>query len=218
MGKATRYGYEPLLGVVYLVARKIAGPAWDLNMLPGEVEICERLQTPEDVQALYDLLNSRAAEFDDDVTAADLRLKWYEAAKEKLRPSFARGWPRTFARIHETGQIEQIDPADWLLEGGGQWMKHTFQTEASSPAKRAGGRRPKYPWEKLKQYAMQLLDHHGLPSPENPDFSSQADLERKIVQQCRDLTGGAAPPISQVREHVSAWIREYRAAKAGNSG
>jgi hypothetical protein len=61
----------------------------------------------------------------------------------------------------------------------------------------------------VEQHIFRLLDHHGLPDPNDPDWSSQANIE-EILQERAGLEK------TQAREHARRLIDAWRAGKAGN--
>ena len=81
---------------------------------------------------------------------------------------------------------------------------------ASEATRSKRGRRAKMTPE-LERYIFKLLDHHGLPSPDDPDWSSQADVE-KIIQDRAGLGE------TQAREHAHRLIDTWKARKGEEAG
>jgi hypothetical protein len=81
---------------------------------------------------------------------------------------------------------------------------------ASEVTRPKRGRRTKVTPE-LERYIFKLLDFHGLPRPDDPDWSSQADVE-KILQDRADLGE------TQAREHAHRLIDTWKAGKAEKAG
>jgi len=80
----------------------------------------------------------------------------------------------------------------------------------SEAARRKRGRPTRVTLE-LEFYIFNLLDHHGLPDPNDPDWSSQAVIEG-IIQDRAGLEK------TQAREHASRLINTWLAGKAGKAG
>src|SRR5262249_50670700 len=64
---------------------------------------------------------------------------------------------------------------------------------------------------KLEQYIFGLLDHHGLPDPNDPEWSSQANIEEIIQAQ-------SGCEKTQAREHARRLIDLWQAGKARKTG
>jgi hypothetical protein len=77
---------------------------------------------------------------------------------------------------------------------------------------RRGGRPLEYDWDEIKRHALELLGHHGPPSPDDPELRSNEALVDKILKFC-SLKYGREPAKSGVRQRVKGWIEEYVTAK-----
>jgi hypothetical protein len=91
-----------------------------------------------------------------------------------------------------------------------QQLAETARSVVARP--RRGGRPPEYDWNEIKRHALELLGHHGPPSPDDPELRSNEALVDKILKFC-SLKYGREPAKSGVRERVKGWIEEYVTAK-----
>jgi len=74
----------------------------------------------------------------------------------------------------------------------------------------------KYPWSDCKPAVMKKLEDHGAPSADDvdPNWRRQKHLERYIAE-CMGQRGHY-PGHTAIRDQASAWLREFKKAKAGN--
>lgn len=80
--------------------------------------------------------------------------------------------------------------------------------------KSKGGRPPLYDWASAEAHAMELMDYHGFPSPNDAEFT-QARLEAMISAFIgMQDPNGKEPAESTVRENVRKWMLKYRAKQA----
>ena len=79
---------------------------------------------------------------------------------------------------------------------------------------RHGGRPPEYDWPRIKAHALEVLQEHGEPHPDDRDLPSQEALVNRILSFCSD-TFGREPGASTVRMRVPQWLNEFRASKRG---
>ena len=78
------------------------------------------------------------------------------------------------------------------------------------------GRTPKSFWPNVKSYVFKLLDHHGLPTPEDQDLPDQAALEKRVATLC-DKQGWKAAESTirlQVTQYLVEWKHRKNAQKA----
>jgi hypothetical protein len=107
------------------------------------------------------------------------------------------------------------DPRSPLEQRGGCWGLGANVIEIAADDLRAhfseprkGGRKTKVD-ETVKRQIFALLDYHGLPNSGDPEWKSQADVE-KVVQELANVSESTA------REHTAKFIAEWTAQKAGN--
>lgn len=63
---------------------------------------------------------------------------------------------------------------------------------ASDPSR--GGRKPTYDWAAAEEHVERLFQHHGSLSPDDPTWSTQADVERAILKYFKDGIGKEPAP------------------------
>jgi hypothetical protein len=90
-------------------------------------------------------------------------------------------------------------------------------TEAAKSQPGAKGNRPRgktsrYPWDRCKEAVFEKLRQEGEPSPDDPGWASQADVERFVVVWMEEQ--GHEPVESIIRKHTSTWLAEFKAAKS----
>jgi hypothetical protein len=78
------------------------------------------------------------------------------------------------------------------------------------PIQQKGGRPENPVWELARPIAVVWMDENGAPLPGDGE---QAELERHISEWLGEKRKFSASE-STVRNHVSIWIKEYRAARA----
>jgi hypothetical protein len=79
--------------------------------------------------------------------------------------------------------------------------------DVSRPQKKRGAP-PKSFWPDVKKYVFDLLDHHGLPSPEDRDWSNQAAVEEKVKDFMSEKGWEAAE--STIRKQVGGFIEDWK--------
>jgi len=72
------------------------------------------------------------------------------------------------------------------------------------------GRKPKYDWAAARAHIMDQFEHHGPLSPDDPDWSCQADVEKAIKAFFVD-TIRQEPATSTVREKAREFIAAFEA-------
>ncbi|MDR7039831.1 hypothetical protein J2X36_004609 [Methylobacterium sp. BE186] len=77
------------------------------------------------------------------------------------------------------------------------------------------GRKPTYDWPDVQEFVRKTLEHHGLPSADDPDLPDQAALERRIMQHCLQRYG-REPAISNVRPKLAKWLKEFKETQVRN--
>jgi hypothetical protein len=95
------------------------------------------------------------------------------------------------------------------------------ETDASSRQPSSGskrGRKPSSYWDAVEPIVMKKLDDNGLPDAQSgdPEWSSQADLERFIADEVAERLGSAQrqPAESTIRKRAVKWIAEFRSARS----
>ncbi|WP_264050424.1 hypothetical protein [Methylobacterium flocculans] len=83
-------------------------------------------------------------------------------------------------------------------------LKHAH---LSSQARR--GRKPTYDWPEIRKFVIKLLEHHGLPSADDPSLPNQAAIERQIMEYCQ-LRYGREPAASNIRPKLAKWLTEFK--------
>jgi hypothetical protein len=82
------------------------------------------------------------------------------------------------------------------------------------PPKSPRGVKATYDWDAAASHIAKLFEHHGILSPDDPDWSCQADVERSIGEFF-SRTIGREPAISTIRERVKEMIERHMAGKSG---
>jgi hypothetical protein len=102
--------------------------------------------------------------------------------------------------------IRRADCEAWFKRNGIEFPKSWSKAEAGSPPKRKGGRKPKF--EHLIHGALvELFDWHGDLRDDDPEWSTQADVEKAV----RTKLGDKAPSaVSTVRRYVSKFIADWK--------
>jgi hypothetical protein len=59
----------------------------------------------------------------------------------------------------------------------------------------------------VKKFVFELLEHHGLPSPDDPELLNNAALERLVASFCQ--VNGWHPAESTVRRYVVEFVEEW---------
>jgi hypothetical protein len=76
------------------------------------------------------------------------------------------------------------------------------------------GRKPSYDRAPIRKWVFELMGYHGEFSLDDPEWKSQADLERAILD--RFARSGKTPAESTVRALIREPLAQWRAQKAGN--
>src|SRR5262249_22420861 len=74
-----------------------------------------------------------------------------------------------------------------------------------------GGRKPSYDRASIRKWVFDLMGHHGEFSPDDPEWKSQADLERAILDKF--ALSGKTPAESTVRALIRGPLAQWRAQK-----
>lgn len=78
-----------------------------------------------------------------------------------------------------------------------------------APLKRnRGGRKPGFDWPQVKAFVFKLFEHHGAPTPDDPDLPSQEAVVGRVLEFC-ETRFGRQPSSSRARDYVSRWLKEY---------
>jgi hypothetical protein len=90
-------------------------------------------------------------------------------------------------------------------------IKESRSIKAGSPPQRKRGAQPRHFWPLVKKYVFDQLDHHGLPRPDDSDWSNQAAVE-KVAADFLSGKGWLAEE-STIRLHVKEFIEEWTRSK-----
>jgi hypothetical protein len=80
--------------------------------------------------------------------------------------------------------------------------------------RRSSGRKRLYDRTRIQTLVFDKMDYHGDFSPDDPEWKSQAALERVIADEL--ARSGMTPVESTVRALIREPLAEWRAKKAGN--
>jgi len=94
-------------------------------------------------------------------------------------------------------------------------VDQSTQSAPAAGAARRRGRKPKIDWDgAVKNFVFEKLDYHGEPTPDDPEWNSQAAVERAVTGFIEG--SGKSAVESLVRQHTARLIAEYKARKANN--
>jgi len=143
---------------------------------------------------------------------ADIRsslkiLDWREGTAVVLNSLNLRRSPRSanlpafmrFSELERQVDHRQVNPQYWSIHV--KLDKPTVQTKK--------GRKSEDYWSAVKQHVFELLDYHGLPQSHDPDWKSQADVERAALDFIQKRFSKGASE-SSVRKYVKEFISEYK--------
>ena len=105
--------------------------------------------------------------------------------------------------IPEAKRSEFVGAFNSFLSGKYMWSGTEGEAE---PQKGRGGRKPVYDWAVVFDHVKSLFEHHGPLSPDDPDWSCQADVERAMQKFCLNRFG-REPAVSTVREKAQKFIK-----------
>jgi hypothetical protein len=164
------------------------------------------------------------------LTAGELRAMIRDPANGDLLELSRNGWERPsdnagFAAGFDEDFVEHGDPFQpgptAVING---YLRPVFFKDEefnswiarSAPGRdvHIRGRKPSYGRASIRKWVFDLMDHHGEFYPDDPDWKSQADLERAILDKF--ALSGKAPAESTVRVLIREPLAEWRAQKAGN--
>jgi hypothetical protein len=164
------------------------------------------------------------------LTAGELRAMIRDPANGDLLELSRNGWERSsdnagFAAGFDEDFVEPGDPFQpgptAVING---YLRPVFFKDGefnswiarSAPGRdvHVRGRKPSYGRASIRKWVFDLMDHHGEFYPDDPDWKSQADLERAILDKF--ALSGKAPAESTVRVLIREPLAEWRAQKAGN--
>lgn len=77
------------------------------------------------------------------------------------------------------------------------------------------GAKPTYDWESARQHLFELLEHHGWPTPDDPEWSNQASMEKAIADWFASRNPDRQPVASTVRRYVSKFAEDWKSRQAG---
>jgi hypothetical protein len=91
------------------------------------------------------------------------------------------------------------------------WLRIVSGGDGAHPRR---GRKPLYNRARIRELVFEKMDHHGDLSPDDPEWKSQADLERAIADEL--AKSGLTPATSTLRDSIREPLAEWRARKADN--
>jgi hypothetical protein len=124
-------------------------------------------------------------------------------------------WLRAFypeiAALHDEFNKVAIGPQDAQADHN-TFTKSGKAASAKHIPKRRG-RREGYDWARIRDEAVRLMLHNGMWTGEDPDWNSQACLERAVASFCQ-TEFQREPAPSGIRKRVPDWLREFEQVKA----
>jgi hypothetical protein len=90
-------------------------------------------------------------------------------------------------------------------------IKESHAIKGVSPSQKRRGGQPKPFWAEAKDHVFDRLDHHGLPSPDDPVWSNQAAVEKDLNTFLSKKGWSVAE--STIRKYVVEFIREWSLRK-----
>jgi hypothetical protein len=73
------------------------------------------------------------------------------------------------------------------------------------------GRPPKLAWDGIvRQHLFDLLDHHGWPSPDDPEWSNQAAVEKATTKFIEQKYGVGIVVESTIRDNIVPLMTEWK--------
>jgi hypothetical protein len=85
--------------------------------------------------------------------------------------------------------------------------------QSAVPKKSKLGRREKYDWGKVESHIKELFLENGALTVEDKDWSSQADVERAIIEYCKQEFG-SEPATSTARKRAKQMIEKFDDGRA----
>jgi hypothetical protein len=105
----------------------------------------------------------------------------------------------------QPGAVNETPPIFFLRAEFEAWLRNK-----TSLPKKQGGRPPAVSWNDVVKAALfKLLDHHGLPSIDDPEWQNQAAVERAVSEIILDKYGFEVAE-STVRVHTARLLTEWR--------
>ena len=142
------------------------------------------------------------------LTRLAVRLNTESLKTAKSEISFDEKWAK-YDR-----EFQLITKASILSEKQIESWKEKYQTvinrknailNSFTSSRRKPGRKEKYDWAAARSHITYLFSHHGPLSPDDPEWSSQADIERAIKAFFYKEIG-VEPATSTVREKAKEFI------------
>jgi hypothetical protein len=87
-------------------------------------------------------------------------------------------------------------------------IKESDVIKGVSPPQKKRGAQPRHYWPQVKDHVFAQLDHHGPPSPDDPDWSNQAAVEGVAAEFL--LLNEWTAAESTIRHHVREFIEEWK--------
>jgi hypothetical protein len=87
-------------------------------------------------------------------------------------------------------------------------IKESHAIKGVSPSQKRRGAQPKPFWAEARDHVFDRLDHHGLPTPEDPDWSNQAAVEKDLDTFLSNK--GQSVAESTIRKYVVEFIAEWK--------
>lgn len=114
--------------------------------------------------------------------------------------------------VPKTRLLKLVDEFDHLLAMKDRMLER-FSVQGSKRGK--GGRKPTYDWAAAREHIKEKFQHHGALSPDDPDWSCQADVEREIQRFFFDRIG-REPVLSTAREKARRFIQDLGSGLGDN--
>jgi len=148
-----------------------------------------------------------------------------EDVRSRERPcwaSYALGGPTIPAPVWKgshldigSGELFPAGSTEVYGEGGNgiiEIAEDDLRERLRMPAPRKRGRKPKLDWDDIKRQTFTLFEHQGAPSAIDPEWASQADVERAIQDiLARD---GIEVAESTVRKYAGQFLEAWQVQKA----
>jgi hypothetical protein len=106
----------------------------------------------------------------------------------------------------------------WLMVLKSDVEKHwPFQSAAPPAGAARRGRKPKIDWDgAVKDFVFDRLEHHGAPMPSDPEWNSQAAVERAVADFIMERFH-VSMSESHVRTHTTRLMVKWQKARKANN-
>ncbi|TXM64520.1 hypothetical protein [Methylobacterium sp. WL120] len=89
-----------------------------------------------------------------------------------------------------------------------------FPTLVAARTRNRGGRPKKFDWDAIKAHVMKELAYHDMPSIDDREWMTKADVVRSALTYCQKAFR-SEPGESTMKGYVALWLREFQ-TRAGN--